>query len=60
MEEASLSSMRIGFSLREVHAGFVVHEIALGHIYLRAFNFLLSVPFQISTILIHSPINDDI
>jgi len=45
MEEASLSSTRIGFSLREIHMGFVVYEVALGHIYLRAFSFLLSVSF---------------
>jgi len=53
MEEADLSSTRIGISLREVHVGFVVYEVELGHIYLRAFNFLLSVSFQKSTILIH-------
>ena len=56
----NLSSTRIGFSLREVHVGFVFYEVALGHIYLRAFYFLLSVSFQKSSILIHSSVNDDI
>jgi hypothetical protein len=53
MEEAGFSSTRIGFSLRAVRVGFVVYKFALEHVYFRAFNFLWSISFQKSYILVN-------
>jgi hypothetical protein len=60
VEEAGLSSTRIGFILREVHVGFVVYKFALGHIYLRAFNLFLSASSQKYYVLTNSSVNDEI
>jgi hypothetical protein len=60
MKEAGFLSTRIGFSLREVHVGFVVNKVELGNFYLRVFNFLLSAPFRNSSLIIHSSVNNDI